>query len=74
MTSAAINVRSTISRLKIGSPGGCGVTATLYLAKPEPATKRVYARVLDPGRTDVFVVSEADAGRLVKEPKDFYKQ
>jgi hypothetical protein len=47
-----------------------GVTATLYLGNPEDGSKRVLARILDPARTDVFVVSEADGPRLVKELKE----
>jgi hypothetical protein len=50
-----------------------GVTATLYLGKPDDGSKRVYGRVLDSNRSDVFVLSEADAGRLVKELKAFVK-
>ncbi|HEY1375160.1 MAG TPA: DUF4340 domain-containing protein, partial [Gemmataceae bacterium] len=50
-----------------------GVTATLYLGRPEDGSKRVYARVLDPNRSDVFVLSEADSTRLVKELKAFGK-
>ena len=49
------------------------MTATLYLGKSEDASKRAYARVLDPARSDVFVVSEADGGRLVKDLRDFAK-
>ena len=50
-----------------------GVTATLYLGKTEDGSKRVYARVLDPNRSDVFVPSEADGARLVKDLKAFAK-
>jgi hypothetical protein len=50
-----------------------GVTATLYLGKTEDGSKRVLARVLDPNRSDVFVLSEADSGRLVKELAAFAK-
>jgi hypothetical protein len=48
-----------------------GVTATLYLGKLEDGSKQVYARVLDPNRSDVFVLSEADGTRLVRELKAF---
>jgi hypothetical protein len=50
-----------------------GVTATLYVGKTEDGSKRVYARVLDPHRSDVFVLSEADGTRLVKELKALTK-
>jgi hypothetical protein len=50
-----------------------GVTATLYLGKAEDGSKRVYGRILDPNRTDVFVLSEADSNRLVKELTAFTK-
>jgi hypothetical protein len=56
-----------------------GVTATLYLGNPAAASgqdggpKQVHARVLDPNRSDVFVLSEADSARLVKDMKAFTK-
>ncbi len=50
-----------------------GVTATLYLGKAEDGSKRVYARILDQTRSDVFVLSEADSIRLVKDLKAFAK-
>ncbi|HEX4589671.1 MAG TPA: DUF4340 domain-containing protein, partial [Gemmataceae bacterium] len=50
-----------------------GVTATLYLGNTEDGSKRVFARVLDPNRTDVFVLSEADSQRLAKDLKNFVK-
>jgi hypothetical protein len=43
----------------------------MYLGNAEGGSKRVYARVLDPNRTDVFVLSEADSAKLVRELKDF---
>jgi hypothetical protein len=48
-----------------------GTTATLYLGHTEGGSKRVYARVLDANRSDVFVLSEADSAKLVRELKDF---
>jgi hypothetical protein len=51
-----------------------GVTATLYLGKTEDGSKRVYARVLDPNRTDVFVLSEADGARVVRTLSDFNRK
>jgi hypothetical protein len=50
-----------------------GAMATLYLGKTEEGSKRVYGRILDPNRSDVFLVSEADAARLVKDLKAFAK-
>ena len=50
-----------------------GVTATLYLGKAEDGSKRIFARMLDPSRSDVFVLSEADSARLVKDLKAFAK-
>jgi Domain of unknown function (DUF4340) len=57
----------------ISARGPGGVVATLYLGKTEDGSKRVYARVLDAKRSDVFVISEADAARLVKDLKMFVK-
>jgi hypothetical protein len=50
-----------------------GVTATLYLGKAEEGSKRVFARVLEANRSDVFELSEADSARLVKDLKAFAK-
>jgi hypothetical protein len=50
-----------------------GVTATLYLGKTEEGSKRVFARVLEANRSDVFELSEADSARLVKDLKSFAK-
>lgn len=44
-----------------------GVTATLYLGNREDGSKRVYARIFDPKRSDVFVLSEADSLRLIQD-------
>jgi hypothetical protein len=50
-----------------------GVTKTLHLGRPEGGSngKRVYAKVADAGRTDVFVLSEADTGKLTRDRAAF---
>ena len=53
--------RTIIARSRAGTP------QTLYLGRFEGDSKRVYARVLDSARTDVFVLSEADSAKLVRE-------
>jgi hypothetical protein len=53
--------RTIIARTRAGTP------QTLYLGRFEGDSKRVYARVLDSARTDVFVLSEADSAKLVRE-------
>jgi hypothetical protein len=41
---------------------------TLYVGRnPDGEPKKYYGRVLDKDRTDVFVISEADAARIVRE-------
>jgi hypothetical protein len=50
-----------------------GVTATLYLGKPEDGSKRVFGRILDANRSDVFLLSEAESARLAPEIKSFTK-
>ena len=50
-----------------------GVTATIYLGKTEDGSKQLYARSFDPNRTDVFLLSEADSTRLIKDLKSFTK-
>ena len=47
-----------------------GVVKTLHLGRAEGGSggKRVYAKVVEPGRTDVFVVSEADAAQTAAGP------
>jgi hypothetical protein len=44
-----------------------GTPQTLYLGRFEGDSKRAYARVLDSARTDVFVLSEADSAKLVRD-------
>jgi hypothetical protein len=53
--------RTIIARTRMGTP------QTLYLGRFEGDSKRVYARVLDSARTDVFVLSEADSAKLVRD-------
>lgn len=50
-----------------------GVTKTLHLGRPEGGSdgKRVYARVDEKGRTDVFVLSEADTAKLTRDRAGF---
>jgi hypothetical protein len=50
-----------------------GLTKTLYLGREEGGSggKRVYARVDEKGRTDVFVLSEADTRKLTKDRAGF---
>jgi hypothetical protein len=40
---------------------------TLHVGRPEGDSKRYYARVGDGTRYDVFIISEADAGRIVRD-------
>ncbi|HEX5271039.1 MAG TPA: DUF4340 domain-containing protein, partial [Gemmataceae bacterium] len=40
---------------------------TLEVGRAEGESKRYYARVLDKDRTDVFVISEADGARIVRD-------
>ncbi|HTK76898.1 MAG TPA: DUF4340 domain-containing protein [Gemmataceae bacterium] len=53
--------RTIIARTRMGAP------QTLYLGRFEGDSKRVYARVLDSARTDVFVLSEADSAKLARD-------
>lgn len=53
--------RTIIARTRMGTP------QTLYLGRFEGDSKRAYARVLDSARTDVFVLSEADSAKLVRD-------
>jgi hypothetical protein len=43
----------------------------LQIGNPEGESKRFYARVVDGNRSDVFVISEADAGKIVRDQKAF---
>lgn len=50
-----------------------GEAKTLHLGRPEGGSggKRVYARVDDKGRTDVFILSEADTAKLTRDRAGF---
>jgi len=50
---------------------GTGNPQTLYLGAFEPGSKRIYARIYDPSRSDVFVLTESDSGKLFKDLIDF---
>jgi hypothetical protein len=52
-----------------------GLVKTLHLGRAEGGSdgKRVYARVVEPGRTDVFVLSDADTAKLTRERAAFRK-
>lgn len=55
------------------SPMGGGLTRTLRIGGFEGGSdgKRVYAAVEEPGRTDVFVLSEGDTARVMKDRAAF---
>ncbi len=46
---------------------------TLQLGRTEGDSKRRYARVPEAGRTDVFVLSEADSEKIVRDLAAFGK-
>jgi hypothetical protein len=50
--------------IEVGTGSG---KRTLHVGRTEGESKRYYARVLDKDRTDVFVISEADAARIVRD-------
>src|SRR5262249_50735757 len=43
------------------------VTRVLQIGRAEGDSKRYYARIAEPTRTDVFVISEADAAKIVRD-------
>jgi Domain of unknown function (DUF4340) len=43
----------------------------LHIGRPEGESKRYYARVAEEKRSDVFVISEADAARIVRTLQGF---
>jgi hypothetical protein len=57
--------RTIVVRPRSGNP------QTLYLGAAEPQSKRLYARIYDPSRSDVFVLSEADSAKLLRDLIDF---
>ena len=52
-----------------------GLVKTIHLGRAEggSAGKRFYARVVETGRTDVFVLSEADTAKLTRDRAGFKK-
>ena len=48
-----------------------GTRRTLHIGNKEGDSKRYYARVPEANRTDVFVISEADAAKIVRELAGF---
>jgi hypothetical protein len=52
------------------------VTKTLQIGREEGGSggKRVYARVLEPGRSDVFVIGDAEASRLLRDRGAFLEK
>lgn len=50
-----------------------GLVKTLHLGRTEGGTKRVYARVVEDGRSDVLILSEADAEKLTKDRTAYRK-
>lgn len=57
--------RTIVVRPRSGNP------QTLYLGATEPGAKRLYARIYDPNRSDVFVLSESDSMKLLRELTEF---
>ena len=62
-----IRVEDIVPSRMIGQPNG--ESKTLLLGGEVGGTngKQVYAKVADPARTDVFVLSEADTAKLVRD-------
>jgi hypothetical protein len=56
--------------LEVQTPTG---KKTLHVGRAEGTTKRYYARVPEPNRSDVFILSEADAGKILRQVADFGK-
>lgn len=56
--------RTIVIRARGGNP------LTLYLGGYEPGSKRLYARVFDNARTDVFTLSETDSAKLLRDLRD----
>jgi len=58
------------------SPMGGATTKTLRIGAAEGGSdgKRYYAAVDEPGRSEVFVISEAEAARLMKDRTDFLEK
>ena len=45
----------------------------LHIGRAEGTTKKYYARVPEPNRSDVFILSEADTAKILRTPGDFGK-
>jgi Domain of unknown function (DUF4340) len=56
--------------LEVQSPSG---KKTLHIGRAEGTSKRHYARVPEPNRSDVFIISEADADKILRTITDFGK-
>jgi hypothetical protein len=54
--------------VEVETPAGKRV---LHVGRPEGESQRYYARVPDKDRGDVFVIAEADAGRIVRDLPSF---
>ena len=46
---------------------------TLHIGRAEGTTKKYYARVPEPNRSDVFILSETDAAKIFRTAADFGK-
>jgi hypothetical protein len=48
---------------------------TIHLGRAEGGSdgKRVYARVVEPGRTDVFILNDTDTAKLIRDRTTFKK-
>jgi hypothetical protein len=44
---------------------------TLHIGRAEGTTRKYYARVPEPNRSDVFIISEADAAKILRQVADF---
>ncbi len=56
--------------LEIQTPSG---KKTLHVGRAEGATKKHYARVPEPNRSDVFILGEADTAKILRTIADFGK-
>jgi hypothetical protein len=54
--------------LEIQTPSG---KKTLHVGRAEGTTKKYYARVPEPNRSDVFLISEVDAAKILRKVADF---
>lgn len=56
--------------LEIQTPSG---KKTLHIGRAEGSSKKHYARLPEPNRSDVFIIGEADATKLLRTATDFTK-